>query len=189
MPPTRRQPKAPSGLQSSDLYPTALYFPNEALSAFRPPVTTACYGWQSWELRRPPWRSSPSKQSSGRSADSNCVRWCRLRTAPSTKWSSAGNFRGASRSRRAASSGTWRKSKRGWLRAEQPPLIAPSLLTSGYGDRARFESRVWFKQRHRRRDEYRDALFPSDPGVDDVRPLLHHVATLNFVLRLVIDAA
>ena len=32
-------------------------------------------------------------------------------------------------------------------------------------------------------------FLPGDPGVDDVRPLLHHVATLHFVLGLVVDAA
>ena len=100
-----------------------------------------------------------------------------------------GNFRGVSPSRPAASSGTWRRSKRGWLRAEERRLAARSLLTSDNGDRARFESRVGFKQRHRRRDEHWDALLAHDPGVDDVRPLLHHMAALNFVLCLVVDAA
>ena len=27
------------------------------------------------------------------------------------------------------------------------------------------------------------------PGVDDIRPLLHHMPPLRFVLRLVVDAA
>ena len=71
----------------------------------------------------------------------------------------------------------------------KPRSPARSLLTSGNGDRALFESRVRLKQRHRRRDEHRDALLARDPGVDDIRPLLHHMAALHFVLRLVVDAA
>ena len=30
---------------------------------------------------------------------------------------------------------------------------------------------------------------PVDPGVDDVRPFLHHVPTLHLVFGLVVDAA
>ena len=71
------------------------------------------------------------------------------------------------------------------------PLRSPvrSIPTLRNGDRARFESRVGLKQRHRRGDEYRDALLARDPGVDDIRPLLHHMAALNFVLCLVVDSA
>ena len=72
------------------------------------------------------------------------------------------------------------------IRSDRPRAIIPML---GNGDRARFESRVRLKQRHRRRDEYRDALLARDPGVDDIRPLLHHMATLHLVLCLVVDSA
>jgi hypothetical protein len=58
----------------------------------------------------------------------------------------------------------------------------------GNGDRALFESRVRLEHRHRRRDEHRNALLARNPGVNDVRPLLHHVPALNFVLGLVVDA-
>lgn len=42
-----------------------------------------------------------------------------------------GNFRGASLSRPIVSSGTSRRSRPGWLRADQSPLFARSLPTSG----------------------------------------------------------
>ena len=133
--------------------------------------------------------ANSGQQSGKRSAGINCAKWCRLPTAPSTKWNSAENFRDASLFRPAASSGTSRKSKPGWPRADQPRSPARNLPMSGNGDHARFERWVRFKQRHRRRDEHRDALLARDPGVDDVRPLLHHMAALHLVLRLVVDAA
>lgn len=85
-----------------------------------------------------------------------------------SRWSSAESFRDASLFPPVASSGTWRRSKPGWLRADQCQSLAPNLPTSGNGDRALFESRVGFKQRHRRRDEYRNALLPCNPGVDNI---------------------
>lgn len=141
------------------------------------------------KARRPKWSRRRTNLSSGPSVGSNCARWCRLQIAPSTRWNSVASFRDASPSRPAASSGTWRRWRLGWLRGDQSPSPARSLLTSGNGDRARFESRVGFKQRHRRRDEHGDALLRRDPGIDDIRPLLHHVATLSFVFCLVVDAA
>ena len=135
------------------------------------------------------WHQQRRYLSSGPSVGSNCAKWCRLPTAPSMRWSSAENFRGASRCPRAASSGISRKSKPGWPRADQPPSRARNLPMSGNGDRARFDRRVRLKQRHRRRDEYRNALLARDPGVDDVRPLLHHMAALHFIFRLVVNAA
>ncbi len=144
---------------------------------------------QEEELRRRRWLTEMTLLSSGPYVDNNCAKWCRSPIAPFTKWSSAGNFRGASPSRPAASYGICRRWRPGWLRADQARLSAHNLLTSGNGDRARFESRVGLKQRHRRRDEYRNALLARDPGVDDVRPLLHHMAALHLVLRLVVDSA
>ena len=137
------------------------------------------------------WRCRQRRRnlSSGPFVGSNCARWFPSPIALSIRWSSAANFRGASPFRRAASSGTSRRSRPGWLRGDQPRLSARSPPTSGNGGRARFESRVGLKQRHRRRDEHRDVLLSSDPGIDDVRPLLHHVAALNFVFRFVVDAA
>jgi hypothetical protein len=135
------------------------------------------------------WRQQRRSLSNGPSVGSSCARWYRLPTAPFMRWSSAGNFRDASLFRRAAWSGTSQKSKPGWPRADQPQSLARNLLMSGNGDHARFDRRVRFKQRHRRRDEYRNALLARDPCVDDVRPLLHHMAALNFVLRLVVDSA
>ena len=154
-------------------------FRRPLLSIGRAVGTSGDYGWHRKARRR----------LSERSGDSSCERWCRLPTAPSTRWNNAENFRGASPSRPAASSGTWRRSKRGWLHADRPQLSVRSLPMSGNGDRARFESRVGFKQRHRKRDEHRDALLASNPGVDDVRPLLHHMAALHLVLSLVVDSA
>ncbi len=135
------------------------------------------------------WPSQQNLALSARSGDGSCAKWCLSPTAQFTKWSSEESFRGASPSRPAALSGIWRRSKRGWLRADQLQLSARSPLTSGSGDRALFESRVGFKQRHRRRDEYRDAFLARDPGVDDIRPFLHHMATLHLVLCLVVDSA
>src|SRR6185437_6274802 len=105
------------------------------------------------------------------------------------RWNSAGNFLDASLFHRAASSGIWRRSKPGWPLAAQPLSLALNLPMSGSGGRALSESRVGFKQQHRRRDKHWDAPRARDPGVDDVRPLLHHMAALNFVLRLVVDSA
>ena len=144
---------------------------------------------ESWNHGDWRWRRQPTYPSSERSADSNCAKLFRLQTALSTKWSSAENFRDALLFPPAASFGTSRKSKPGWPRADQPPSRARNLPMSGSGDRARFDRRVRFKQRHRRRDEYRDALLARDPGVDDVRPLLHHMAALHFVFCLVVNAA
>jgi hypothetical protein len=59
---------------------------------------------------------------------------------------------------------------------------------SGNGARARFDRRVQFKQRHPSWDEHRHALFASNPGIDDVRPFLHHVTALHFIFCLVVDA-
>jgi hypothetical protein len=135
------------------------------------------------------WRRLRKHRSSGLSDDISCEKWSRLPTALFMKWNSAENFPDGSPSRRAASFGTWQKSRLGSPRADQPQSPARNLLMSGNGDRARFDRRVRFKQRHRRRDEYRNALLARDPCVDDVRPLLHHMAALNFVLRLVVDSA
>jgi hypothetical protein len=100
-----------------------------------------------------------------------------------------GEFPRPSLSRPVAPSGIWRRSKPGWLRADQRQLSARSRRTSCNGDRALFESRVGLDQRHRRWDEHRHALLARDPGVDDVRPLLHHMAALHLVLRFVVNAA
>jgi hypothetical protein len=141
------------------------------------------------ELRRRGWLSGMTARSSGLSVDTNCAKWCRSLTAPFTRWNSAGSFPGASLSRRVVWYGIWRRSKPGWPRADQHRSSARNRPMSGSGGRARFESRVWLKQRHRRRDEYRHALLAFGPGVDDIRPFLHHVATLHLVLRLVVNAA
>jgi hypothetical protein len=134
------------------------------------------------------WSRQRTNLSSGPSVDSSCARWCHSPIAPFTKWSSVENFHGASPSRPGASYGICRRSKPGWLHVDQPQLSAHSLPTSGNADRARLESRIGIEQRHRRRDEHRDALLARDPSVDDIRPLLHHMATLNFILSLVVDA-
>ena len=173
----------------SGFCPNALHTSTYEIRGFHPSPAFAfnCPEIENFGVWR--WLQTWTDRSSGPSVVTNCVKWCRLLTAPSTKWNSAVNFRGASPSHLAASSGTWQRSKLGWLRADQPQLFERNLLTSGSDDRALFESRVGFKQRHRRRDEYRGTLLPSDPGVDDVRPLLHHMAALNFVFCLVVDAA
>src|SRR5689334_14625228 len=97
------------------------------------------------------------------------------------KWNSAASSHAVLLSHLDAWSGTSPKSRPGWLHADRPQLSARSLLMSGNGGHARFESRVRLKQWHRRRDEHRNVLLASDPGVDDIRPLLHHMAALNFV--------
>jgi putative transposase len=66
-------------------------------------------------------------------------------------------------------------------------LAQSSMLGNGGG--ALFESWVWLKQRHRGRNKHRDTLLASAPGIDDIRPLLHHMAALNFVLCFVVDTA
>ena len=77
-----------------------------------------------------------------------------------------------------------------WLASRRSPRSsARNPLMSGNGAHALFESWVRLKQRHRRRDEHWHALLASNPSVDDVRPLLHHMAALHLVLRFVVDSA
>src|SRR5208337_1016016 len=103
------------------------------------------------------------------------------------KWNSAANFRDVLLSHRAALSGIWRRSKPGWPPVDRLRLPVLNRPTLGNGGGARFECRVWFKQRHRRRDEDRHAFLAGGASVDDIRPFLHHVATLHLVLCLVVD--
>lgn len=178
-----------TGSQPSDFCSKALYIPTAAITDFH--LSTAiAFNCRAFEIHGDwSWRQRQRNLSSALSVGSNCAKWFRSPTARSMRWSSEGNFRDASPSRRDASSGTSRRWRSGWLRADQPQSLARGLLTSGNGDHALFESRVGLKQRHRRRNEHRYALLARDPGVYDVRPLLHHMAALSLVLRLVVDAA
>jgi prophage regulatory protein len=51
----------------------------------------------------------------------------------------------------------------------------------------RSKCRTRLRDRHRGRSKNGYVLLPSNPSIDDVRPLLHHVPTLQLILRLVID--
>jgi len=109
------------------------------------------------------------------------------------KWSSVENFPAALRSQPDAWSGISLKWKRGLpnadARRKMPQLVELLTRTSINAEPGPSKCGVGNQQRHRRWDENRDMLSTSHPGVNDVRPLLHHVAPLQLVLGLVVDAA
>jgi hypothetical protein len=104
------------------------------------------------------------------------------------RWSSEVNFLGVSLYHRAALFGTWLKSKLGWPLVDRAQLPARNLRMSGSGGHDRLDRRIWRKKSHRRRDKHGHSLSARYPRIDDIRPLLHHMAPLNFVLSLFIDA-
>ena len=81
-----------------------------------------------------------------------------------------------------------------WLARADGPRRAPRrgarlTRTSASAEAAPSKRRVRNQHRHRRRNENREMFSSRHPGVDDIRPLLHHVPPLRFVFRLVVDAA
>ena len=83
--------------------------------------------------------------------------------------------------------------KPGWPNADGPrkaPRCGARLTrTSTSAEAAPSKRRVRNQHRDRRRNENREMFSSRHPGVDDIRPLLHHVPPLRFVFRLVVDTA
>jgi len=131
---------------------------------------------------------SPEEQFAGSSYE----RSCRLPTARSMTWSSEENSRSASISPHAASSGTWQRSKPGSTLGAMPLAQMPSnvlqALTSGCAVRGPSNTRLQLKRLHRSREQRRTILLAQNPGIQHIGPLLHHMAALMLVFRLVIDA-
>ena len=135
------------------------------------------------------WRALRKYRSSGQSADRSCARWCLWQTAPFMRWNGVENFLVASPFRRGVLSGICAKSRPGWPLAERHLYVARNILTSASAAHIPSKSGIECQKRHRRRDKDWDVLLARNPGVDDVRPLLHHMATLHFVFGFVVDAA
>ena len=90
---------------------------------------------------------------------------------------------------RAASYGISPRSTPGCWRGARSRSIAHSIPTSPSASPARSKGRIERDRRHDCRQQRRNILPPLDPGIDGVSPFLHHVATLNLVFGLVVDAA
>ena len=112
-----------------------------------------------------------------------------LADSTTTRWSSAANSHAASRCRRAASSGTSPRSTPGCWRGARSQSLAHSIPTSPSASPAQSKGRIERDRRHDCRQQRRNILPPLNPGIDGVGPFLHHVATLNLVFGLVVDAA
>ena len=161
--------------------PAILIFPFRRSRAFN--------RWQSRSVGVLRCRSPIRSHIQGPSGASSSERWYRSLTARSSGWNNAGNSPDASRCRRAVSCGIWLRSRHGSHRGAPGRSPEANKLMFVIAAAARSEARIGFEQRHRRRYDDR-RIFPAiDPGVDGVGPFLRHVATLNLVLGLVIDAA
>ena len=177
----------------SNSYARAAHGPTRLTQSFQSPATIGFHLHQALSYGRESWVRTASNQSNEPSAGTHCGKSCRLQTRLFMKWSSAENSLAALHSRPAAWSGTLPKWKPGWRNVDVRQRVQRrvDLRTQTYvnAEPGPSKCRVRNQQRHRRRDENRDMLSTSHPGVNDVRPLLHHVAPLRFVLGLVIDAA
>lgn len=80
-------------------------------------------GWLFAYTRRQKWQQCPSRPLRAQSDGINCAKLFLSPTARSTRWNSAGNFRGVSPSSLVASSGTWRKSRPGWRPRRSTPIV------------------------------------------------------------------
>ncbi|MGU5642712.1 hypothetical protein ACV1DC_22435 [Aeromonas caviae] len=65
----------------------------------------------------------------------------------------------------------------------------PNILMFPSVNPARSKGGIQFHQGHSLRQKRGGILPAIDPGVNGIRPLLHHMPTLHLILGLVIDAA